>query len=82
MGDPLRMALEAPDGWIGELTLEESSAASAAEWNLRSRTGRRASDKGLLPLALEKYLELLDWTGRQFRDGKRGAIPATLNDRA
>ena len=39
---------------------------------------RRASNKGLLPLSLEKYLELLDWTGRRVREEKRGAIPASL----
>ena len=38
----------------------------------------RASDKGILSLSLEKYLELLDWTGRQIRSDKRGAIPASL----
>jgi hypothetical protein len=66
-----------PDGWLGELTLQEGPHASA-EANLRSRTGRRASDKGLLPLSLDSYLELLDWTGRQLRSGKRGVIPAHL----
>jgi hypothetical protein len=33
---------------------------------------RRASNKGFLPLKLERYLELLDWTGRQTRPDKRG----------
>jgi REP element-mobilizing transposase RayT len=31
-----------------------------------------------LPFRLNDYLELVDWTGRQLRDGKRGAIPQTL----
>lgn len=68
----------APDGWLGQLTLEDGPGALESEWNLRSRSGRRASDKGLLPLTFEKYLELLDWTGRQLRDGQRGVIPASL----
>jgi hypothetical protein len=76
--DSVEMAKEAPDGWLGELTIEEGPGAFESEWNLRSRTGRRASDKGLLPLTLEKYLELLDWTGRQLHEGKRGVIPAHL----
>jgi len=39
---------------------------------------RRASDRGFLPLSLPKYLALVDWTGRQVRQDKRGAIPADL----
>ncbi len=31
-----------------------------------------------LPFRLTDYLELVDWTGRQFREGKRGAINAEL----
>jgi hypothetical protein len=77
-GDGRELAGDLPDGWLGELTLEDGPGAMESEWNLRSRTGRRASDKGLLPITLEKYLELLDWTGRQLREGKRGVIPDSL----
>jgi hypothetical protein len=35
----------------------------------------RASDQGFLPIETEHYFMLLDWTGRQLRAGKRGAIP-------
>ncbi len=65
-----------PDCWLCELTLRDRDAglsgvaASESPW--------RASDKGILSLSLEKYLELLDWTGRQIRSDKRGAIPASL----
>ena len=38
----------------------------------------RASDRGFLSISLETYLKLLDWTGRAFRIGKRGAIPSDL----
>jgi len=31
-----------------------------------------------LPFRLQDYLELLDWTGRQFRRGKRGSIDEAL----
>jgi hypothetical protein len=35
----------------------------------------RLTDQGVLPLTLDQYLEMLDWTGRQCRPDKRGAIP-------
>ena len=31
-----------------------------------------------LPIQLDKYLSLLDWTGRQFRAASQGAIPTQL----
>jgi len=34
--------------------------------------------KAYLPFTLKQYLELLDWTGRQVRNGKRGAIPQNV----
>ena len=38
---------------------------------------RQNSPAGL-PFRLDDYLELVDWTGRQLRDDKRGAIDANL----
>jgi hypothetical protein len=64
-----------PDGWLCELTL-----ASGAEADVRlgaaSATTWRASDKGILPVSLDEYLKLLDWT--ETATEKRGAIPAEL----
>jgi hypothetical protein len=65
------------DGWLCELTLDEGARTDSPH-RFRSQSGRRASDEGLLPISLEHYLQLLDWTGRQLRRGKRGAIPAHL----
>jgi hypothetical protein len=72
-----RRVRKTADGWMCELTLEEGPREDL-EGRYPSRSGRRASDQGLIPVSLDKYLELLDWTGRQFREGKRGAIPAHL----
>ena len=41
-------------------------------------SAKRASDRGFLSLTLDEYLQLLDWTGRQVRADKRGAIPGEL----
>jgi len=36
----------------------------------------RASNKRFLRMTLDKYLELLNWTGRQIRQDKSGSIRA------
>ena len=36
---------------------------------------RRASHGGCLSLALDQYLSLLDWTGRQIRQDRTGSMP-------
>lgn len=59
------------DGWLAPIYLNERAVPGPKA----SRSGRRASDKGFLPIRLEAYLELLDWTGRQIANGKRGRIP-------
>lgn len=38
----------------------------------------RASNRGCLEISFAEYLQLLDWTGRELRSGKRGAIPADV----
>lgn len=42
---------------------------------LPSKLSTRASDKGFLPMSLQAYLDLVDWTGRQLRGSKKGRIP-------
>ena len=53
-----------------------------ADGDAEAKTGRsgnrRASNKGYLPIGFEDYLRILDWTGRQVRSDKRGAIPPEL----
>jgi hypothetical protein len=62
--------------WMSPLEIAEKSDPASAD---ASPCGRRASLKGFLSMPLTKYLELLDWTGRQLRSGKRGTIPAELS---
>ena len=64
------------------------SARPAAEWlspfelsaaqGLSAAPAARASNKGCLAMTFAEYLQLLDWTGRQLQQEKRGAIPADL----
>ena len=62
------------DRWLCELTLDEGPQADVSQ-DVCSATPWRASDKGLLPISLDDYLKLLDWTGRQVRQDKKGSIP-------
>ncbi len=62
-------------GWLSPVEINEQTDATGPD---PSPTDRRASQKGFLSMSLAKYLELLDWTGRQLRTGKRRAIPSHL----
>ena len=60
-------------GWLAPIPLEPKRQAVRAKNSVR-----RASNKGCLSMGLGDYLQLLDWTGRQIRSDKRGAMPANL----
>ena len=62
-------------GWLSPVEIDEQADPVGTH---ASGCGRRASLKGFLSISLARYLELLDWTGRQLRHGKRGAIPSEL----
>ena len=70
-------AADRPDGWLGELTLPPERKADESRADA-SRTGRRASDLGILPVLLDDYTRLLTWTAKQLRGGQRDTIPADL----
>ena len=57
--------------WLSRFELSE-------EAERESVPSERASNKGCLPMSFADYLELLDWTGRQLRSDKRGAIPKEM----
>ena len=58
-------------GWLSPIEIKESFDPIGID---ASQCGRRASLKGFLTMSIVRYLELLDWTGRQLRSGKRGVI--------
>jgi hypothetical protein len=63
------------DAWLAPVALEESKSPPGP---MPSATGRRASDKGFLPLSVEEYVSLVEWTGRQMARGRGRTIPNEL----
>lgn len=66
---------EQADAWLAPLEIDERLGL---EGNVVSRTNRRASDKGFLSISCKKYLELLDWVGRQVTQRDCKSIPSSL----
>ena len=60
-------------GWLSPIPLEPKRQAVRGK-----SSARRASNKGCLSIGLGDFLALLDWTGRQIRTDKCGAMPANL----
>ena len=58
-------------GWLAPIGLK-----SPRKKVREKSTARRAGNKGCLPMSLDQYLQLLDWTSRQIRRDKAGRIPA------
>jgi hypothetical protein len=71
-------AADRADGWLGELTLEPERLADRDALAYSSRTGRRASDLGFLPISLADYVALLRWTAAEIDRGARTTIPQNL----
>ena len=69
--DASRLSGKLRSGWMSPVRVEGDGYRGVA-------AGRRASDKGYLPMTLEKYLVILDECGRKETEGKRGVIPAQL----
>ena len=65
-----------PDQFLPHVSLDQRNEAVLGP--VLNKTGTRCSDKGFLPLSLADYLQLLDWTGRQLAQGKKGRIPDTI----
>ncbi|GAA5506909.1 hypothetical protein [Novipirellula caenicola] len=61
------------DSFLTPVTIDERSGEIGP---CVSKSGKRCSDKGFLPMSLKDYLEMLDWTARQIAPGKSGRTPA------
>jgi hypothetical protein len=77
-GDPVENRAASADvnshssaAWLSPFELSETPADEPVP-------AVRASNKGCLPMSFGEYLQLLDWTGRQVREDKSGAIPSDL----
>jgi hypothetical protein len=73
-GDPpalCRPPSRPSDAWLSPFELSEETMRKPVP------TGR-ASNTGCLPMSFADYACLVDWTGRQLRRDKRGAIPEDL----
>ncbi|MEM8670029.1 MAG: hypothetical protein AAGG48_21055, partial [Planctomycetota bacterium] len=62
-------------GWMSPIEIDERRDPSGPN---PSHDERRASWKGFLSISLSAYLQLVDWTGRQFRRDRSGSIPTHL----
>ena len=62
-------------GWLSPMEINAKLDPNGVD---AEPSGRRASRKGFLSISLVQYLDLLDWTGRQLSQDKRGAIPGDL----
>ncbi|MFO0975176.1 MAG: hypothetical protein U0996_02200 [Planctomycetaceae bacterium] len=60
-------------GWLAPIELRPANNSDQ-----QSTPKRRASNKGCLEMTLDRYLKLVDWTGRQLRKDKPGAIAKGL----
>jgi REP element-mobilizing transposase RayT len=64
--------------WLAPIRIADKMPATDSAEAADGTPHPRASDRGLLPMSLEDYIQIVEWTGRQQRADKPGAIPADL----
>ncbi|MBU2550708.1 MAG: hypothetical protein KKB20_20030 [Proteobacteria bacterium] len=60
--------------------IQDRASGPDATWLCPIGVEESGGLRGVLPLNLDEYLSLMDWTGREIRLGTRGEIPAELSD--
>ncbi|MFH1137871.1 MAG: transposase [Pseudomonadota bacterium] len=60
------------------LLAREQQKIKSARWLCPLGDGNAPLGRGILSLGLDDYLNILDWTGRQLRNGSKSAIPNEL----
>jgi hypothetical protein len=78
-GAKAELAVNAPTQLVGSVAIEcPKAAAKSRPSSSRRDDVARASNQGYLPITVENYLSLVDWTGRQLRATAAALIPAEL----
>ena len=63
-------------GWLSPIEIDELHDPVGADAELN---GRRCSRKGVLTMSVLRYIDLVEWCGREIRSDKRGSIPSDLS---
>ena len=66
------------DGSKNRALVRERELGSIDDWLCPISIDNNEQRRGLLPLSEEEYIELVDYSGRELRAGKRGTIPDAL----
>ena len=64
---------------VQERIREKEGGLSHTSWLAPFGEGGPEDSQGFLPMTSDEYLSLVDWTGRQVRQDKPGAIPGHLS---
>ena len=63
-------------GWLSPIEIDEMKDPLGAD---AEPNGRRCSRKGVLTMSVLRYIDLVDWCGREIRSDKRGSIPKDMS---
>ncbi len=63
-------------GWLSPIEIDEMHDPLGAD---AESNGRRCSRKGVLTMSVLRYIDLVEWCGREIRSDKRGSIASDLS---